>query len=637
MTAAVAAVPRTLARDLPPEPRPLHIVQVSRDTQLLDPSRSAEPLARQRAYARELLDERPRSRMTVLVLAREPGVPPPAEGGLVVLPVADRSGGLAGLFAALLRLHRERPIDVLTVQSPFEDLWIALLFARLRSVRVVGQIHFDPFSPLHATGPLALLKKLRLRLALASLRWLHALRVVSSEVEREIARRRLHGRVSVIPVAVATGDPGPEDAATPATPTVLYVGRLAPEKNLGAWLEVAARVAKEVPEAVFEVVGDGPAEAEIRARARALGLEGKLRMRGFRPSADLAAHYRAATVLLLTSRHEGFGRALLEAAAAGTPAVATRTAGAADVVVPGETGFLHPQDDVEGMAASIVWLIREPGLRAAFGRAAAERAQRRFPPEAFRRAWVEMLIAAAREDLGPIRTPRTRTVRRWRELAFAQGSLLRCLEHEAITGLELDGRTLDLGGGGRASYLGLLHLVGAGARVEGANRDPRTEPAHLVDLEEPLPFADESFDHVLSLNTFEHLENDELALDEALRVLRAGGSFHFAVPFLYRVHGSPEDHHRHTAAWWARALAARGADPAALAIEPLVWDRVATASSFFSGPISRLLRPLVLLPAVVADLLHFGEERLPDRGATRRLGEVALGWSISGIKAGSAR
>jgi glycosyltransferase involved in cell wall biosynthesis len=633
MTAAVARIPARLARDLRvAEGRPLHVVQVSRDGLLLEPGRSAEPLARQRAYAEELLAERPGSRMTVLVLARERGVPPPAEGGLVVTPVADRTGGLASLFQSLLRLHRERPIDVLTVQSPFEDLWIALLFARVRSVRVVGQIHFDPFAPALVAGPLALLRKARVRLALASLRWLHALRVVSHGVEREVARRGLHGRVSVIPVPIARGEPVAEPSAPPATPTVLYVGRLAPEKDLGTWLEVAARVAKEVPEAVFEVVGDGPEEGEIRARARALGLEGKLRMRGFRPSADLAAHYRAATVLLLTSRHEGFGRALLEAAAAGTPAVATRTAGSADVVVPGETGFLHPHGDVEGMAASIVCLIREPALRADFGRAAAERSQSRFPPAAFRRAWVEMLVAAAREDLGPLRTPRTRTFARWRALAFAKSTLLRALQYEAIAGVELDGRVLDLGGGRRASYLGLLHLVGAGARVESANRDRRADPTHLLDLEEPLPFPDESFDHVLSLNTFEHLEDDELALDEAFRVLRAGGSFHFAVPFLHPVHASPEDHHRHTAAWWANALAKRGADSERLAIEPLVWDRLATASSFFSGPVARVVRPLVLLPAVLLDLLVLGAERLPDRGPTRRLTEVALGWSISGIK-----
>lgn len=197
----------------------------------------------------------------------------------------------------------------------------------------------------------------------------------------------------------------------------------------------------------------------------------------------------------------------------------------------------------------------------------------------------------------------------------------------------LEGRVLDLGGGGRASYLRLMRPA-PGARVESANFDPRVLPTHRLDLEEPLPFADDSFDQILSLNTLEHLERDERALGEALRVLRPGGRFHIAVPFLYRAHGSPRDHHRHTAEWWASALERCGADPAELRVEPLVWDRVATAASFFSGPVSRLLRPALLAPAVLADLRfgRNGARRLPDCGASRRLIEVAVGWSISGTK-----
>jgi glycosyltransferase involved in cell wall biosynthesis len=633
VSAAAAAPP--LAGDAR-RGRPLHVVQVSGDTQILAPERNAEPFERQLAYARELEVRRPRSRMTVLVRTGDARAERRREGSLVVVPVGAGIGGLVRLFGTLLRLDRERKIDVITAQSPFADLWTVLLFARLRSVRVVGQIHFDPFAPALVSGRLAVAKRLRLRLALASLRWVHALRVVSTEVERGIVARRRHGRVSVIPVPVASAEHAPARGESPAPPRVLYVGRLAAEKNLTAWLEVAARVAREVPEAAFAIVGEGAEEAELRARARALGLDGRLTLHGFRPNAELGAHYRAATVLLLTSRHEGFGRVVLEAAAAGTPAVATHTAGAVDVVAHGETGFVHPQGDLDGMAASIVRLIREPALRVRLGRAAAERARRRYPAAAATRAWVDLLVAAAREELGPVATPRRRTWTRWRRLAFARSSLLRCLEYEAIAGLQLNGRTLDLGGGARASYLGLVRAVGPGGRIEGANLDPRVEPAHLLDLEEPLPFADGSFDHVFSLNTFEHLEGDEQALAEALRVLRPGGSFHIVVPFLYRVHGSPRDHHRHTAEWWASALGKRGADPERLAIEPLVWDRLATASSFLSGTVSRALRPLVLLPAVLADLRFRGAERLPDRGSTRRIAEVALGWSISGVKSGGA-
>src|SRR5262249_45089862 len=171
----------------PASPRALHVVQVSRDASLLDPGRGAESRARQRAYAAELEAERPGSRMTVLVLSREQNSAGWREQCLTVTSVADRAGGLLRLLPALLRLQRKRPIDVLTTQSPFEELWLALLFARWWSVRVVAQIHFDPFAPAFTFGRLATLRKLRLRLGLASLRWTHSLRVVSTGVERGFA------------------------------------------------------------------------------------------------------------------------------------------------------------------------------------------------------------------------------------------------------------------------------------------------------------------------------------------------------------------------------------------------------------------------------------------------------------------
>lgn len=401
MTAALAPRIRTSAAATT---RALHVVQVSRDELLLDPERGAESWARQQAYAAELERRRPGSRMTVLVLTSDRQAQERAAGTLRVLPVAGLARGVGRLLVELRLLHRERPIDVVTTQSPFEEMWVALLFAKLESVRVVGQIHFDPFAPAFTAGSASTLRRLRLRLALASLRWLHSLRVVSRAVEDGIVERGLHGRVSVVPVPVGTLE-RPLPAAAPPSPRVVYVGRLAPEKGLTDWLQVAARVARRVPEAEFVWVGAGPSEGELLARARALGLEGRLHLRGFVPNGELDELYRSASALLLTSRHEGFGRVLVEAAGCETPAVATRTAGASEVIRPGETGFLHAHGDVDGMAESLVQLLRDDALRARMGRAAARRVRDEFRPAHLRRALVGMLVAAAREDLGAIATP----------------------------------------------------------------------------------------------------------------------------------------------------------------------------------------------------------------------------------------
>jgi glycosyltransferase involved in cell wall biosynthesis len=389
--------------------RPLHVVQVSRDVQLLDPERGVEPWMRQRGYAERLAERRPGSRMTILLPGCDRTAGPRTEGGLVVVPLSRRAGG-PRLFAALRRLDRERRIDVLTTQSPFADLWVALLFARFEGVRVVAQLHFDPFAAAFTEGRVAFVKRARLRLSLASLRWAHSIRVVSTEVERGIAERELHPRVSVVPVPIAIAAAGAPPSPPPAVPNVLYVGRLAAEKDLTTWLDVASRVATEVPDASFTIVGEGAGAAPLRDRVRALGLAERVRFAGFLPTTELPAVYRAATALLLTSRHEGFGRVLLEAAALGTPSVATRTAGASEVIVPGETGFVHAHGDVAGLAESIVRLIREPSLRMRLGGAAAARARHRFSPDAVRAAWVDLWIAAAGDERLPDRGSSRRIV-----------------------------------------------------------------------------------------------------------------------------------------------------------------------------------------------------------------------------------
>ncbi len=613
--------------------RALHVVQVSRDVSLLGASPGEEPRRRQLAYARELARQRPGSAMTILVLAGGGDGLGWEEENLRVVPVSGPMRGRWRLLRALRGLHRSRAVDVVATQTVDAEAWIALLFAGYSGARVVGQIHTDLFSLDYLARRLPrFLAPLRLALALRGLRYFHSLRVVGEGVARRLRDARWHGRVSVVPVptgAVAaerlrsSREPGRE-------PTVLFVGRLAPEKDLDLWLEVCARVAAEIPDARFEVIGEGAEEERLRARADALGLDGRVRFRGFIPQAQLARFYARADVLLLTSRYEGFGRVVAEALAAEVPVVATRVTGVEDQVEHGESGFLHERGDVQGLAGSVSALLRDPMGRARMGARGRRSVRARFDPDLLRRRWVSMLVSAARPDLGPQRLPRRRTLRRWREIAFSRHSLLRALEYERIRGLELRGRILDLGGGERNSYASLLRLRG---RVESVNLSRDVRPTCIADLERRLPFADASFDAVLSLNTFEHLERDEAAVVEALRVLRPGGQFHFVVPFLYRVHGSPRDFNRRTAEWWCGFLERHGVEPRGFAVEPLVWDRLGTAFSFFgSGPIGRIARPLVLLPAALRDLRFAGSDRLPDRGAHRRIADYALGYYVSGVK-----
>lgn len=180
---------------------------------------------------------------------------------------------------------------------------------------------------------------------------------------------------------------------------VLAVGRLVPDKNLGALIEAFAGAGLEPGEAELELCGSGPLEAELRALAARLGVA--VRFRGYAPPGELPALYARAGALALVSSYEPFGVTAREAAAAGLPLICSRTAGAAgDVAVEGENALLVDPGDRSEIGAALRRLVREPQLRARLAqgsRAVTERRPLEADAEAFERAVLGAISRAARE------------------------------------------------------------------------------------------------------------------------------------------------------------------------------------------------------------------------------------------------
>jgi SAM-dependent methyltransferase len=230
-----------------------------------------------------------------------------------------------------------------------------------------------------------------------------------------------------------------------------------------------------------------------------------------------------------------------------------------------------------------------------------------------------------------ILAPRRATWRRWRRLANTRYSLLRSLEYEAIEGITLHGRTLDLGGGRGANYYPRLQIDGV---LESLNLGVSLQPTVCADANVSWPFHAGVYDNVISLNTFEHLRNDGSALCEAIRVLRPGGQFHAIVPFLYRVHGSPSDYHRHTGYWWQETLAAYGLSSGSIVIEPLMWDPFSSAYALVEFNFKQLRgisKRLIMLMAVLRQSRWPPEIRVPESHAGGYQ-EFALGYYVRGEK-----
>ncbi len=165
-------------------------------------------------------------------------------------------------------------------------------------------------------------------------------------------------------------------------PLVGMVGRLVDWKGPDYFIEAAAMVAAELPEARFMLVGDAifgerSYVDDLEALARARGLEGRVIFTGFRDdveeiiaSMDLLVH---ASVL-----PEPFGLVIIEAMAQGLPVVATRGGGVGEIVDDGETGILVPPRDAAAMAAAISTLLADPARAKSMGEAGKKAVAERF-------------------------------------------------------------------------------------------------------------------------------------------------------------------------------------------------------------------------------------------------------------------
>jgi glycosyltransferase involved in cell wall biosynthesis len=153
-----------------------------------------------------------------------------------------------------------------------------------------------------------------------------------------------------------------------------FIGRLVPIKRVDVLLRGIARARGAAPLRLL-VVGDGERRSDLEALGRELRIDDRLRFLGYRR--DLAALAAATDIAVLTSDNEGTPVSLIEMAAAGCSAIATRVGGVGEVVTS-ETGVLVPPGDFEAVASTLQRLATEPELRARLGAAAREHALRRY-------------------------------------------------------------------------------------------------------------------------------------------------------------------------------------------------------------------------------------------------------------------
>ena len=380
--------------------RHLHVVQISRDSDLLRLPHDSEPVRRQLDYARELTLRAPDSSVTIIVVTPAPATSGWQRDGVRVVALPANVSIALALPRMLRAMHRVTPISVITTQVPYDEAWLALLVGRFCRIPVIAQVHSDLFAAAPRTG-------IARRAARAAHHWMTrrilgaftAVRTVSSSNRTAASRFARRVPITTIPVPVEMVTTGRATSRTTSArePLVLFVGRLAPEKDLMTWLQVARAVSNAQSEARFLLVGDGPERERLQQTVLQLGLEKVVEFAGFVPHSALADFYARASVVMLTSPSEGCPRVLIEAASQGTPAVSTISAGPKDIVVNGVTGFLHDVGDVRGLAHSVATLLRDPRRTATMGSQARAFVSVKFDPRRLRSEWVGLWVDIARQ------------------------------------------------------------------------------------------------------------------------------------------------------------------------------------------------------------------------------------------------
>ena len=281
------------------------------------------------------------------------------------------------------KLLREEKFDVITVQDQYYLALIGLCLAKKFKIGLEIQIHgFEKYYGLRK-----LIAKYILPRA-------NAVRCVSQRLKKQLINdfRVKEEKIIVVPIfvdiksALSLRDrtsgrsnltysefnqrlPRRPEYGSPRNDTGVFifltVGRLVPGKNIGLQLEAMREVIKKYPDMELWIIGGGPERERLKKLSYELGVASYAKFLDFQ--ADVLPYYAKAEAFLLTSSSEGWGMAVIEAAAFGLPIIMTDVGCAGEVIKDVESGIIIPVGDKEKLIAAMIKIIDNAELRKKIG------------------------------------------------------------------------------------------------------------------------------------------------------------------------------------------------------------------------------------------------------------------------------
>ncbi len=285
-------------------------------------------------------------------------------------------------FIRMLRKFRRQEFDIIHTHTPFTIGFVGMRWAESHDLPIVSTYHtlydryahYIPYLPRRYT---------RFRIAKHTNFYYNNVDHVITPSEASLKWLRRHSvstPVTVIPTGVSSGvivdrsEARRELGITPEQKILLYVGRLAKEKNFEVLFEAMAKVFAEDPNTRLLLVGDGPYRDACSALVRSLGIGDRVRFAGFVPRVEVDRHYAAADLFVFSSITETQGLVVIEAMNFGVPAVAAVGGGAGESIKDGYNGFVV-RNDPESLAVAVLTVMRDDLLHARLSEGALETAR----------------------------------------------------------------------------------------------------------------------------------------------------------------------------------------------------------------------------------------------------------------------
>lgn len=286
----------------------------------------------------------------------------------------DRLMSVAAVDREIARLHREKPIDLIHIQTPFAAHRSGKRMARRLGIPCIETYHTHFEEYMHNYVPFIPRRVFRPLIRFLTRRQCHNLQgliVPSSAMLKVIRDYHIQLPTRILPTGIDPERFSRGDGAgfrkrhhiEPDRPVMVHIGRIGHEKNIDFLLHVHHQVLQQLPQTLFVIAGEGPSLEHLKQLSEKLGTRDNIRFVGYLDrNTTLLDCYRAGNVFVFSSRTETQGLVLLEAMACGVPVVSTAELGTRDILLP-QRGALVVEEDVDQFAATVQQVLEMPDLQ----------------------------------------------------------------------------------------------------------------------------------------------------------------------------------------------------------------------------------------------------------------------------------